>query len=123
MKNARTRSRYLTIALTLSIACLGTMPAHTADIITEWAMVKTPPVPELKPVAVDGKTTALLILDMMKSRLRRPTALCRARWLMSRSSTTGPAPPAPWCSTAWSASGKPDPAGCDRSQAFAPTRG
>ena len=43
------------------------MPAHTADIITEWATVKTPPVPELKPVTLDGKTTALLILDMMKS--------------------------------------------------------
>src|SRR6476646_5374129 len=67
MKNTRTRSRYLTIALTLSIVCLGTMPAHTADIITEWATVKTPPVPELKPVTLDGKTTALLILDMMKS--------------------------------------------------------
>jgi len=67
MKNTRTRSRYLTLALTLSIACLGTMPAHTADIITEWATVKTPPVPELKPVTLDGKTTALLILDMMKS--------------------------------------------------------
>jgi hypothetical protein len=37
-----------------------------ADIITEWATVKAPPVPELKPVALDGKTTALLILDMMK---------------------------------------------------------
>ena len=36
------------------------------DIIAEWASVKLPPVPELKPVTVDAKTTALLVLDMMK---------------------------------------------------------
>ena len=35
-------------------------------IIGEWADVKLPPVPELKPVTVDPKTTALLVLDMMK---------------------------------------------------------
>ena len=36
------------------------------DIVAEWASVKLPPVPELKPVTVDPKTTALLVLDMMK---------------------------------------------------------
>jgi len=35
-------------------------------IIGEWADVQLPPVPELKPVTVDPKTTALLVLDMMK---------------------------------------------------------
>jgi nicotinamidase-related amidase len=35
-------------------------------IIGEWANVKLPPVPELRPVTVDPKTTALLVLDMMK---------------------------------------------------------
>jgi nicotinamidase-related amidase len=35
-------------------------------IIGEWANVKLPPVPELKPVTVDPKTTALLVLDFMK---------------------------------------------------------
>jgi nicotinamidase-related amidase len=35
-------------------------------IIGEWANVKLPPVPELKPVTVDPKTTALLVLDMMR---------------------------------------------------------
>ena len=35
-------------------------------IIGEWANVRLPPVPELKPVTVDPKTTALLVLDMMK---------------------------------------------------------
>jgi nicotinamidase-related amidase len=37
-----------------------------SDIIAEWASVKLPPVPELKPVTVDPKTTALLLLDFMK---------------------------------------------------------
>jgi len=36
------------------------------DIINEWATVQLPPVPELKPVTVDPRTTALLVLDMMK---------------------------------------------------------
>jgi nicotinamidase-related amidase len=35
-------------------------------IIGEWANVQLPPVPELKAVTVDPKTTALLVLDMMK---------------------------------------------------------
>ena len=36
------------------------------DITSEWAGVKLPPAPELKPVSVDPRTTALLVLDMMK---------------------------------------------------------
>jgi nicotinamidase-related amidase len=35
-------------------------------ITAEWVSVKLPPVPELKPVTVNPKTTALLVLDMMK---------------------------------------------------------
>jgi nicotinamidase-related amidase len=49
-----------------AIAMLGAMPASANDITTEWASVKPPPVPELKPVTVDPKTTALLVLDFMK---------------------------------------------------------
>jgi nicotinamidase-related amidase len=37
------------------------------DITREWAAVKVPPAPELKQATVDPKTTALLVLDMMKS--------------------------------------------------------
>ena len=40
--------------------------AARADIIEEWASVKAPPAPELKPVTVDPKTTALLMLDFIK---------------------------------------------------------
>lgn len=41
-------------------------PAQAADVIAEWGTVKIPPAPELKPVKLDGKTTALLILDLQK---------------------------------------------------------
>ena len=41
-------------------------PARANDITTEWATVKPPPVPELKAVTVDPKSTALLLLDFMK---------------------------------------------------------
>ena len=67
MKAAQTIFRSASnFAGTLTLVLLTASPALAADIITEWATVKAPPVPELKPVTLDGKTTALLILDMMK---------------------------------------------------------
>lgn len=51
-------------------------PSARADIITDWNSVKMPPAPELKPVTLDGKTTALLILDFMQDGCkRRPRCL------------------------------------------------
>jgi len=51
-------------------------PAFAGDITTEWASVKPPPVPELKPVTVDPKSTALLVLDFMKDNCgQRPLCL------------------------------------------------
>jgi nicotinamidase-related amidase len=50
----------LTLPVTLSVA-----PARAQTIIDEWDSVKVPPSPELKPVIVDPKTTALLMLDFM----------------------------------------------------------
>ncbi len=41
--------------------------SSAADILDDWAAVKPPPQPELKPVTLEGSTTALLILDMMKA--------------------------------------------------------
>jgi hypothetical protein len=67
MKHAQTLFRCrAAFAGTLAVAMLATSPSVAADIISEWATVKAPPAPELKPVTLDGKTTALLILDMMK---------------------------------------------------------
>jgi nicotinamidase-related amidase len=45
-------------------ACLATIGGARAEtIVDEWANVKAPPPPELKPVAVDPATDALLLLD------------------------------------------------------------
>jgi nicotinamidase-related amidase len=68
MKQAQTFFRCAAaVADTLAVALLTASPSVAADIIAEWATVKAPPVPELKPITLDGKTTALLILDMMKT--------------------------------------------------------
>ena len=49
------------------ITALAALPALANDITTEWASVKPPPVPQLKPATVEPKTTALLVLDLMKT--------------------------------------------------------
>jgi nicotinamidase-related amidase len=54
-------------ALAAFIAPLATYSAQANDITMEWATVKLPPAPELKPATVEPKTTALLILDLMKA--------------------------------------------------------
>ena len=57
---------FAVIAVAAAIAVLGPLsPGRAANIIDEWASVKRPPAPALKPVTVDAKTTALLMLDFM----------------------------------------------------------
>src|SRR3954453_14043458 len=58
---------YRATALAATIAGFCSLPALAADITTEWASVKAPPVPQLKAATVDPQTTALLILDLMKT--------------------------------------------------------
>ncbi len=55
----------MALAATLSAAEPRLSPAQAADIIDEWASVKAPQAPALKPVAVDPKSTALLLLDFL----------------------------------------------------------
>lgn len=45
-------------------ACVNT-PARAVDVIAEWDKVQAPPAPALKPVTVDSKTAALLLLDLI----------------------------------------------------------
>jgi nicotinamidase-related amidase len=52
------------------------LPAR--DIIDEWNTVKVPAAPELKPVTIDARTTALLMLDFNKQTCnaeRRPRCI------------------------------------------------
>jgi nicotinamidase-related amidase len=55
------------IAAMVAALGLGTLApcAQAANIVDEWASIKRPPAPALKPVTVDAKTTALLMLDFM----------------------------------------------------------
>ena len=41
------------------------LPTQAANIVDEWGGMPAPPPPALKPVTVDPKTTALLMLDFM----------------------------------------------------------
>lgn len=56
------------VALALAAICsASTSQVHAASIIDEWASVKAPEAPALKPVTVDTKNTALLMLDFLHS--------------------------------------------------------
>jgi len=57
--------RNLIAAATAAFMTVLALPTHAANIIDEWASVKAPPPPALKPVTVDAKTTALLLLDFV----------------------------------------------------------
>jgi nicotinamidase-related amidase len=56
----------LALGAMILLAAAATSQAQTKDIIDEWASVKTPAAPALKPVTLDPKTTALLVLDFLK---------------------------------------------------------
>ena len=58
--------RKLIAALAAAAVAVFTLPAHAGNIVDEWASVKAPMAPALKPVTIDPKTTALLMLDFMK---------------------------------------------------------
>jgi nicotinamidase-related amidase len=54
-------------AAALAVACSGTAPVLAADLMAEWSTIQMPPPPQLKPVTVDPKTTALFLFDFMKT--------------------------------------------------------
>jgi nicotinamidase-related amidase len=58
--------RFISLAGSVAILTALAVQARANDITADWTSVKPPPVPELKPVTVDPKTTALLVLDFMK---------------------------------------------------------
>jgi nicotinamidase-related amidase len=62
------RKIYLGAALgfTILFTAATSVQAQTKTIIDEWATVQAPKPPELKPVTLDPKTTALLVLDIIK---------------------------------------------------------
>jgi nicotinamidase-related amidase len=65
MLNMRTLLRGAATAAVALLIAFAASPS-AADVLDDWATVKSPPKPDLKPVTLEGSTTALLILDMMK---------------------------------------------------------
>lgn len=51
----------------IAVAFIGALalPAQAGNVIDDWANIKVPAAPQLKPVKADAKTTALLMLDFM----------------------------------------------------------
>src|SRR5215470_3048882 len=65
----------LTTVLAICGAVLGPATASAQTIVDKWTSVAPPP-PPLKPVTVDPKTTALLMLDFMNQNCgKRPRCL------------------------------------------------
>jgi nicotinamidase-related amidase len=61
------RLRHLTLLAALAAAVFTyAAPARAETIIDEWSRVKAPPAPTLKSVTLDPKTTALLVIDIIK---------------------------------------------------------
>jgi hypothetical protein len=61
-------SRWLRVgaaSVALTASAYGSLPARATDVIAEWSTIQMPPPPALKPMTVDPKSTALLLLDFM----------------------------------------------------------
>ena len=83
-------------AVTIGFAALALVSTSTpaADVIADWPTAQIPAPPELKPVALDGKTTALLILDIQApacttERPRCAQSIPKIKALMDRSRSAG----------------------------------
>jgi nicotinamidase-related amidase len=63
-------------ALAVAVAGVPVSPVYGQTVIDQWASVKAPAPPELKPVTIDPKTTALLLLDFVDPNCtRRPRCM------------------------------------------------
>jgi nicotinamidase-related amidase len=60
------RIHSLSAVATLAVVLCYAAPVPAQTIISEWSSVKTPAAPELKPVTLDPKTTAILVMDLVK---------------------------------------------------------
>jgi nicotinamidase-related amidase len=58
------RQFFCIAALAAILSCAG--PASAETIIDEWPSLKAPSAPQLKPVTLESKTTALILIDIIK---------------------------------------------------------
>ena len=66
MMQVHRRMRWMTgvVGILATLAAFGAATARAADVIDEWATIKAPSPPELKPVTLDPASTALIVMDI-----------------------------------------------------------
>lgn len=57
------RAMLAAAAIILAMAAVSAGPAQANSVLQEWNSVKAPPAPELKPVTIDPKKTAVISMD------------------------------------------------------------
>ena len=73
---ARIGALAATLGFVLASLGIAAVAANATDVVADWSSVKMPPAPALKPVALDPRTTALLMLDFLHQNCgKRPTCL------------------------------------------------
>jgi hypothetical protein len=66
----------VTTLLAINNPMIGPTAAAAQTLVDRWTSVSAPPPPVLKPVTVDPKTTALLMLDFMNQNCgKRPACV------------------------------------------------
>jgi nicotinamidase-related amidase len=80
-------------AIAVAAAIFAAPTARAADLIADWPAIQMPPPPQLKPVTVDPKTTALLLFDFMNTncneRPRCVEAVPKLKAIMDRARAAG----------------------------------
>lgn len=93
MKTKRVHRLWCTVAAISILTMAASTLAQT--IIDEWAAVKAPAAPALKPATIDPKVTALLVMDINKQSCnaeRRPrcvASIAKVRQLLTQARTKG----------------------------------
>jgi nicotinamidase-related amidase len=81
LEEAMLRLRSLLPFAAAALAVMGSVESRGETIIDEWATVKAPPPPQLKAVTLDPKSTAILVIDVIKQTCnmqRRPRCVAMA---------------------------------------------
>lgn len=88
-----TRAALCAAALAVAAVAADPASAQSRSIVDEWADVKAPAAPELKPAKLDPKETALLVLDIIQPlcppRPRCVAAVPRIKALLERTRAAG----------------------------------
>jgi nicotinamidase-related amidase len=93
MRQIDRKIRLMAIVGVLAVGVGLSTPALCQTIMDEWAGIKAPPPPELKPVTIDPKVTGVLMLDLIKQncgpRPRCIASLPKAQRLLTQAREKG----------------------------------